>query len=78
MQPRVLVRAASAHPFGAALQTVFGFIRTAVLRAGKLIVAVAEVIAEARMQRTRLEAEMYFGRYHRWPENDDRSVERAS
>jgi len=62
----------------AALHAVFGFVRTAVFRAGKLIVAAAEVIAEARIQRAMLEAEIHFGRYRRWPENDDRSNERTS
>ena len=53
-----------------ALRAIFAFIRNVVLRTGKLIVDVAEVIAEARMQRAILEAELYFRRHSRDKSND--------
>jgi hypothetical protein len=48
-----------------ALWAIFDFIRNAVWRAGKLIVDTAEIIAEARVQRAMLEAEIYLNRYSR-------------
>jgi len=49
--------------FQSALRTIFSVIREAVWRGGKLIVAAAEVIADARRQRAMMEAEIYFYRY---------------
>jgi hypothetical protein len=53
-----------------ALRAILAFIRNALWRAGKLIVAVAEVIAEARMQRAMLEAELFFRRHSRDKSSD--------
>jgi len=49
--------------FQSALRTIFGSIRNAVWRAGKLIIAAAEVMADARRQRAMMEAEIYLNRY---------------
>ncbi len=46
-----------------ALRELFRFTRNALWRAGKLIVAAAEVIADARMQRAMLEAKIYRRRH---------------
>ena len=45
------------------LRAIFSFTRNALWRAGNLIVAAAEVIADARMQRAMLEAEIYLRRH---------------
>ena len=45
------------------LQAIFAFIRSVVFRAGKLVVGAAEAIAEARMRRATLEAELYLNRH---------------
>jgi hypothetical protein len=47
----------------AALSAAAGFIRGAVLRAARLIVVAAEVVAEARMRRAMIESEIYRNRY---------------
>jgi len=50
---------------------VLAFIRKALRRIAKFIVAVSDAIAESRMQRAALEAELYHGHYRHSSKNDD-------
>jgi hypothetical protein len=52
-------------PIRSAFRALFGFIHSVVLRVGKLIAAAAEIIADERMQRAMMEAEIYLNRHSR-------------
>ena len=55
----------------AALLIVVAFLRSAIMRGAKWIATALQIIAEARMQRALLEAELYLNRYSHASKNDD-------
>jgi hypothetical protein len=69
------LRSPAARPIRAQSALIFwaivGFALTAASRLGKLIVDVSEVLAEARMQRAKIEVELYRNRYRHSSKNDD-------
>jgi hypothetical protein len=50
---------------------IIGFLRKAIRSGVRLLMHIVEVIAEARMQRTAIEAELYLNRYKHSSKNDD-------
>ena len=47
------------------------FLRTAIRSGARLLMHIAEVFAEARMQKAMIEAELYLNRYKHSSKNDD-------
>lgn len=60
-------RAAIASPMSAAVS----FLRKTVRSGTRLLMDIVEVIAEARLQRAAIEAELYLNRYKHSSKNDD-------
>jgi hypothetical protein len=54
-----------------ALTAFVGPVRKAIMQGARLFMHAAEVIAEARMQRAAIEAELYLNRYKHSSKNDD-------
>jgi hypothetical protein len=52
-------------PMLSALQALFSLVYRAVLRTGKLLAVAAEIIADARMQRAMMEAEIHLNQHRR-------------
>ena len=50
---------------------ILGFLSKTVRRGTRLLLHIVEVIAEARMQRAAIEAELYLNRYKHSSKNDD-------
>jgi hypothetical protein len=55
----------------AAVSAAIGFVRAATMKCVRLIGTAVDVIAEARMQKAALEAELYLNRYRHTSKNDD-------
>ena len=53
------------------LQAIVSFVRKAIGRGARLLVHIVEVIADARMHRAAIEAELYLNRYKHSSKNDD-------
>ena len=51
--------------------TIAGLLRKSVASLAKLLMQAVDAIAEARMQRAAIEAELYFNRYRHSSKNDD-------
>lgn len=58
-------------PHLSAVPVALGIARRAVVKSARILRHAAEVVAEARMQRARLEAEFYRRRYKHTSKNDD-------
>ena len=58
-------------PLMSAVSAAFDIARKAVVKCGRLFMHVVEAFAEARMQRAKLEAELYRNRYRHTSKNDD-------
>ena len=54
-----------------AVPAIVSFLRKATGNGARLLMHAAEVIAEARMQRAAIEAELYLNRYKHSSKNDD-------
>ena len=53
------------------VSAIVGFLRKAIRSGVRLLMHTVEVIAEARMQRAAIEAELYLNRYKHSSKNDD-------
>jgi len=51
--------------------TVFGYLRQVIVGTARLVVWIAEAFGEARMQRAKIEIELYRSRYSYSSKNDD-------
>jgi hypothetical protein len=58
-------------PVTVSMAAIINPVRKAIVRLGRLFVLVAQVHAEARMQRAKLEVELYRNRYKLSSKNDD-------
>ena len=58
-------------PIMPAVATVGRFVRNVAVKIGRTLVNAAEAIAEARMQRARIEADLYLNRFRHSSKNDD-------
>ena len=58
-------------PIVVAVSAALGFTRKAAVKIGHLLVRPINAVAEVRMQRTQLEAELYLNRYRHTSKNDD-------
>ena len=54
-----------------AVSTIVSFLRKAIGSGTRLLLHIVEVIAEARIQRAAVEAELYLNRYKHSSKNDD-------
>ena len=54
-----------------AVSAIVSFLRKAARNGARLLMQAAEIIAEARMQRAAIEAELYLNRYKHSSKNDD-------
>ena len=71
----VELQAAAGHAnraaIGSQLKAIVSFVRKAIERGARLFVHIVEVIADARMHRAAIEAELYLNRYRHSSKNDD-------
>ena len=58
-------------PIMSAVSTAASFVRRAAVKSARLFIHAVDAIAEARMQRAKLEAELYRNRYRHTSKNDD-------
>jgi len=56
---------------GSLVPAIVSFLRKAIRSGVRLLMHIVEVIAEARMQRAAIEAELYLNRYKHSSKNDD-------
>ena len=61
----------SKTPHISAVSIAVGIARQTIVRSARMLRLAAEAVAEARMQRTKLEAEFYLRRYKHTSKNDD-------
>lgn len=71
VEPQVAAGHANRAAIGSQLQTIVSFVRKAIGRGARLLVHIVEVIADARMHRAGIEAELYLNRYKHSSKNDD-------
>jgi len=57
--------------FASPVSAIVGFLRRAIRSGTRLLAHIVEVIADARMQRAAIEAELYLNRYKHSSKNDD-------
>ena len=62
---------ASKTPHLSAVSIAVDIARQAIVKSARMLRLAAEAVAEARMQRAKLEAEFYLGRYKHTSKNDD-------
>ena len=62
---------ASKTPHLSAVSFAVGMARQAVVKSGRMLRLAAEAVAEAHIQRAKLEAEFYLRRYKHTSKNDD-------
>jgi hypothetical protein len=58
-------------PIALAVPAIVGLLRKAFVRSARLLMHAAQAVAEARMQRAVIEAELYRNRYKHSSKNDD-------